>query len=143
MLMAFFFSFHLFRFFLSDEVSDYSSTDVDSSTQLYLKLNFFQGGGEEHFVCASLVDLVLLHHQFISSHLISSFFVVLFRSNYVKYNSTISEEQAWLLLTNVGVYILAQKKKPTEHLRGFTLLAEHPLVKVKKIQVGLFYQFFR
>lgn len=36
----------------ADEISDYSSTDLDPSTQLYLKINFFRSGADEFFVCA-------------------------------------------------------------------------------------------
>jgi hypothetical protein len=75
--------------------------------------------------------------------LMRSFFLLdLFRCNYLRGGGAVPQEEnvAFLLLTSVNVYIITQKKKPAEPLRGFSLLAEHKLSELRRCIVGLFYQ---
>lgn len=53
------------------------------------------------------------------------------------------EDTAWILLTNFNFFILVQNHTSEETLRGFSIYGEHKLTHLKKLSVGLFYQFFK
>ncbi|EFA75749.1 hypothetical protein PPL_10804 [Heterostelium album PN500] len=90
----------------------------DQNLQLHFRLNLFTGGSQETYI-------------------------YMMQSNYVRYNTQEEEKSIYLLLTSKTLYLLKREKKIIGPDQGFTKVGAYSFKEIKKISIGLLYQFFR
>ncbi|EGG23465.1 hypothetical protein DFA_05598 [Cavenderia fasciculata] len=120
--------------FISSDMSRESDDDFnfrmvnDQNLQLYFRMNLLQGGSKETYI-------------------------YMMQSNYIRYNTQEEERSIYILLTSMRVYLLKRSSTIGSKLSsslsassidpGFTLVESYSIKEIRRVSVGLLYQFFR